>query len=365
MVGWYHTHPSWGVFLSSLDMFICQNFFNRPLDLALVIDPCRQDRGFFQWTGQRKARTKRTGGFYLVSSRFREEELQWYATYLGEEAAMRGETDRGYPPQRMPMPVVNISEGRSGWLGVAVVGMLVVQVFLTMLVGWRLMVPPGGADVASPADSQLAALEERVEKLAEQQQDGRRLSIERDVLDRVLDRIGDPDGPDRLVSELTAQSEENEILRAASMGYDSLEKQNRDLTAQLDELQGKAEGLEKKVDKLLVENRKYDNEALSRDKEIAKLIDELDELKNPSSDSDDAADTQQNEGWLYNKWVWILGGAGVLAALAIGGALVSSRSGRWDDEEQIEMASDYPTETAESADGDEQSHDEPAEEERK
>ena len=29
MVGWYHTHPDWGVFLSGMDMFICDNFFNK------------------------------------------------------------------------------------------------------------------------------------------------------------------------------------------------------------------------------------------------------------------------------------------------------------------------------------------------
>jgi proteasome lid subunit RPN8/RPN11 len=40
MVGWYHTHPDWGVFLSSMDMFICDNFFNK-LDVAYVIDPWR------------------------------------------------------------------------------------------------------------------------------------------------------------------------------------------------------------------------------------------------------------------------------------------------------------------------------------
>jgi len=29
MVGWYHTHPGWSVFLSGMDLFICNNFFNR------------------------------------------------------------------------------------------------------------------------------------------------------------------------------------------------------------------------------------------------------------------------------------------------------------------------------------------------
>ena len=28
MVGWYHTHPDWGVFLSGMDQFICDHFFN-------------------------------------------------------------------------------------------------------------------------------------------------------------------------------------------------------------------------------------------------------------------------------------------------------------------------------------------------
>ena len=39
IVGWYHTHPDWGVFLSGMDMFICDNFFNKRLDVALVIAP--------------------------------------------------------------------------------------------------------------------------------------------------------------------------------------------------------------------------------------------------------------------------------------------------------------------------------------
>jgi proteasome lid subunit RPN8/RPN11 len=75
MAGWYHTHPDWGVFLSGMDMFICDNFFNKMLDVAYVIDPCRLDRAFFQWTGKPSERIRRTGGFYVTASRFREQEL--------------------------------------------------------------------------------------------------------------------------------------------------------------------------------------------------------------------------------------------------------------------------------------------------
>ena len=79
MVGWYHTHPDWGVFLSGMDLFICENFFRRPLDVALVIDPCRQDRGWFQWTSVESQSIEPTGGFYLFTSRFRTDELEYFA----------------------------------------------------------------------------------------------------------------------------------------------------------------------------------------------------------------------------------------------------------------------------------------------
>ena len=52
VVGWQHTHPGFGVFLSSYDLFIQQHFFSAPWQVALVVDPRRQEFGFFQWRGQ-------------------------------------------------------------------------------------------------------------------------------------------------------------------------------------------------------------------------------------------------------------------------------------------------------------------------
>jgi len=49
MVGWYHTHPGFGIFLSSMDLFIHENFFNSPEQVAFVIDPQSGDEGFFCW----------------------------------------------------------------------------------------------------------------------------------------------------------------------------------------------------------------------------------------------------------------------------------------------------------------------------
>ncbi len=47
IVGWYHTHPDFGVFLSGHDVFIHRHFFGQPLQVAYVVDPIRQTRGFF------------------------------------------------------------------------------------------------------------------------------------------------------------------------------------------------------------------------------------------------------------------------------------------------------------------------------
>ena len=39
IVGWYHSHPGFGVEFSEMDVFIQKNFFSGPTQLALVIDP--------------------------------------------------------------------------------------------------------------------------------------------------------------------------------------------------------------------------------------------------------------------------------------------------------------------------------------
>ena len=39
IVGWYHTHPGFGVEFSDMDLFIQQNFFGGPAQVAMVTDP--------------------------------------------------------------------------------------------------------------------------------------------------------------------------------------------------------------------------------------------------------------------------------------------------------------------------------------
>lgn len=49
IVGWYHTHPGFGVFLSGMDTFIQENFFNQPYQVAIVIETKQNELGCFAW----------------------------------------------------------------------------------------------------------------------------------------------------------------------------------------------------------------------------------------------------------------------------------------------------------------------------
>ena len=49
IVGWYHSHPGFGVFLSEHDTFIHKNFFSAPSQVAWVFDPHSDEEGCFGW----------------------------------------------------------------------------------------------------------------------------------------------------------------------------------------------------------------------------------------------------------------------------------------------------------------------------
>jgi len=49
IVGWYHSHPGFGIFLSEHDIFIHRNFFASPGQVAWVYDPQSDEEGCFGW----------------------------------------------------------------------------------------------------------------------------------------------------------------------------------------------------------------------------------------------------------------------------------------------------------------------------
>lgn len=65
VVGWYHTHPGFGVFLSDRDQFIQKSFFNLPFQVAFVYDPKSREHGMFTWHDNEVRRARR----YWVGNR--------------------------------------------------------------------------------------------------------------------------------------------------------------------------------------------------------------------------------------------------------------------------------------------------------
>jgi proteasome lid subunit RPN8/RPN11 len=55
IVGWYHSHPNFGIFLSDRDIFIHEHFFSGPGQIAHVVDPVRKIDGVFAWQAGKPA----------------------------------------------------------------------------------------------------------------------------------------------------------------------------------------------------------------------------------------------------------------------------------------------------------------------
>ena len=62
ILGWIHTHPDFGIFLSEYDKFIHENFFNEENQVAYVVDPIQNIEGFYFWINGNLERCK---GFFI------------------------------------------------------------------------------------------------------------------------------------------------------------------------------------------------------------------------------------------------------------------------------------------------------------
>jgi proteasome lid subunit RPN8/RPN11 len=51
IVGWYHTHPNFGIFLSERDKFLHLTAFPQSWAVAYVVDPVQSMEGIFTWSG--------------------------------------------------------------------------------------------------------------------------------------------------------------------------------------------------------------------------------------------------------------------------------------------------------------------------
>lgn len=246
MVGWYHTHPDWGVFLSGMDMFICDNFFNRPLDLALVIDPCRGDRGWFHWVEDSNERIRRTGGFYLIGSRFRKSELDYFAFQLQGKLDMAADyRGAGIAGSISPggSPVVNIHESKDSTMNHGILGLLAVQFLFLAMISWKMLF--GGT-----TEDEIKELRNEIVAMSKEKTDAQKVKI----LERALTLSGDKDQlADLLVEkdDLQIQLEDSKAKRLALTSTNkSLTGKNKRLEADNGTLKNKYNKSRKKVTEL-------------------------------------------------------------------------------------------------------------------
>jgi len=94
VVGWFHTHPRMGVFLSDYDVWLHTHFFPEPWQVALVIEPCTQIGGFFVRSEDGRLDSHEYFGFRELLGRSGKSLVFWKNLEPGEEAAsMEGDTE--------------------------------------------------------------------------------------------------------------------------------------------------------------------------------------------------------------------------------------------------------------------------------
>lgn len=136
VVGWYHTHPGWGVFLSDLDGFICDHFFSHPDDIALVVDPLQGDTGLFVRRGSPGKRVPgRLPQYWLTGHRRREADLASWSHYFSGAFTMP-QPGSSFAGRANPPIVIQQLESRntfSASQGV-LLGMLFLQTILLLAI---------------------------------------------------------------------------------------------------------------------------------------------------------------------------------------------------------------------------------------
>jgi proteasome lid subunit RPN8/RPN11 len=91
MVGWFHTHPRMGVFLSDYDVWLHQHFFPEPWQVALVVEPHTQIGGFFVREEDGSLDHHRYHGFLEIVGNSGKSLVYWKNLEPDREGLMEGE----------------------------------------------------------------------------------------------------------------------------------------------------------------------------------------------------------------------------------------------------------------------------------
>ena len=325
MVGWYHTHPGWGVFLSGMDLFICNNFFNRPLDVALVIDPCAGDRGWFQWSTDDPDKTEQTGGFFLMTNRHRGSELNYFSEFFsGQHPRIPdprfnrpGFNEHTNATSSLEDNMVNVIDDRRGIFEFAIVSMLFLQLLVAGLIGWRLT----KSDVET-ADKDTQQRIESLEKRLAEDEFQMVATVREQALTDVLKSMANQPGEEAMAQKYTEVATQNFQLQESLNGQLS--------RVRLEEMR----------------NAKAANEIALRDTQMGSLEKELKDTAHALDESkadlkelkDQLGVTDEESAGQIPTWFWYtLSGAGLLAFGGFAGFFLN-RVFVVDDEHELPVA---------------------------
>ena len=127
ILGWYHTHPNFGIFLSERDQFIQQSFFNLSFQIALVYDPVRKVHGVFSWRDGKPWRVRQ----YWIGNRQHVWDEARETSEPQEEKVVKERPAKAEPPRDPAPPVVADALG-STWI----VGAMLAGLLLGFVGGW-------------------------------------------------------------------------------------------------------------------------------------------------------------------------------------------------------------------------------------
>lgn len=166
IVGWYHSHPGFGIFLSAYDLFIHENFFSAPGQVALVVDPLAGEAGWFGWRDKQ----------VVELERFPARSVARTATAAQVEAARQGWSNR--------------------WRNVAALS-IPVAVLAGFIAGQLIVSEPATARLDPPVSTTAEANDESGQRLIELESDLARqrdqiLALEEELESRLEEAAEDP-----------------------------------------------------------------------------------------------------------------------------------------------------------------------------
>ncbi len=280
MVGWYHTHPGWGVFLSGMDLFICDNFFNRPLDVALVIDPCSGQRGWFQWNNEQTEKQP-SGGFFLIGNRYRASDLERWSRYynkrelavLADEFPSQQDSRDDLFPRENPM--VKTMSTRRLFSEFAIFCLLTVQLGVLAWMGWHVLDGKRQIAETSGQESSLSSIANR-EALRENDVLRARERVYGEILEQVTaSHTGQAGIVEEMVGLKTQQRRLIANLEGQLARVQEISRQNEVLNEELESARQQATSLQQQMVGLEQVNQAFEQKVVQLQGSQKTVVEEL------------------------------------------------------------------------------------------